>query len=615
MMTRRNGLASFLSLLFLAFALNVAADVTAAFTTDYDPDDPAGRVPLTVNFADLSETDDDTDPIVSWFWEFGDGSTSTDQNPVHTYVDLGYYDVSLEVTAQSGDDDTQNENDYVAVYGIDMAFVLDQSGSMSGDKLSTLKDATQAFNNLLDTHNTLGDEAAVVSYESRAHVKYAIHIMQSGSNVSAMQNTIDNLQATGVTALYKGCQYGAAQLANADQNNPEVFSLDKPAGMLLMSDGLNNASGLGDFDNFYTFIAVHALGFGADCNPTPMIQLANMSGGSYHFASTSNLNTIMSDIYQAIKGVQRSDDYRGLIVLMHEDFSREFYVDPLSRNLIVNTDWFGETTDMTMTLTSPSGKIFDYDPLQNEYKSVQTETQCAFKILNPEPGTWKADISAFKPSHDSVEYCFWTLSASSLALDLDFVNTILQPGEPIKIRASLTNGGAVPAATMEYIVEDPNGRIVTIDESSSAAFGMAEYTETMTPGNYIITAIATGTDDFPFKRIIREAVWVEGGDTVMDTEVAPEPVTEYAITNNPNPFNPETSINFSLPQASDVNITIYNMLGQKVKTLVDEPMDAGTHSRVWNGKDDQGRSVGSGIYLYRMKADNFQQTKRMLLLK
>jgi hypothetical protein len=85
--------------------------------------------------------------------------------------------------------------------------------------------------------------------------------------------------------------------------------------------------------------------------------------------------------------------------------------------------------------------------------------------------------------------------------------------------------------------------------------------------------------------------------------------------NYPNPFNPVTNFKFSLPQASHVKIEIFNILGQKVKTLVDEDMKAGSFVVDWDGEDQRGVEVSSGIYFYRMIADDFSTVKRMVLLK
>ncbi len=85
--------------------------------------------------------------------------------------------------------------------------------------------------------------------------------------------------------------------------------------------------------------------------------------------------------------------------------------------------------------------------------------------------------------------------------------------------------------------------------------------------------------------------------------------------NYPNPFNPETNIEFSLLNKGNVELSVYNIRGQKVKTLVNEAYSAGTHKVVWNGKDDQDKSVSSGIYFYRLESDGKKLTRKMLLLK
>ncbi|MGH7493212.1 MAG: T9SS type A sorting domain-containing protein [bacterium] len=90
----------------------------------------------------------------------------------------------------------------------------------------------------------------------------------------------------------------------------------------------------------------------------------------------------------------------------------------------------------------------------------------------------------------------------------------------------------------------------------------------------------------------------------------------FALDQNyPNPFNPETTIRYQLAQKGQVTITIFNMLGQKVKTLVDENKPAGSHRVVWNGRDEHGLAVPTGMYFYRMKSGDFAQVRKLLLLK
>ena len=85
--------------------------------------------------------------------------------------------------------------------------------------------------------------------------------------------------------------------------------------------------------------------------------------------------------------------------------------------------------------------------------------------------------------------------------------------------------------------------------------------------------------------------------------------------NFPNPFNPQTTIRFSLKDAGHVKLNIYNMKGQLVKSLVNAPLSSGNHQMVWNGRDDKGNPVSSGIYLYRMSSGTYQATQKMMLMK
>jgi len=85
--------------------------------------------------------------------------------------------------------------------------------------------------------------------------------------------------------------------------------------------------------------------------------------------------------------------------------------------------------------------------------------------------------------------------------------------------------------------------------------------------------------------------------------------------NYPNPFNPETQIRYDLPVSGHVKLTVYNVLGQKTRILVDEIQDAGYKSVIWDGKDEAGQDVASGIYFYKIEATSFEKTKKMVLLK
>ncbi|MCK5076614.1 MAG: T9SS type A sorting domain-containing protein, partial [Calditrichia bacterium] len=83
----------------------------------------------------------------------------------------------------------------------------------------------------------------------------------------------------------------------------------------------------------------------------------------------------------------------------------------------------------------------------------------------------------------------------------------------------------------------------------------------------------------------------------------------------PNPFNPSTTIKYNLPVGSKTMISVYNTLGQKVRTLINGHQNTGFQSVIWNGKNDAGQELPGGIYIYRIKSGNFIQARKMLYLK
>ena len=120
-----------------------------------------------------------------------------------------------------------------------------------------------------------------------------------------------------------------------------------------------------------------------------------------------------------------------------------------------------------------------------------------------------------------------------------------------------------------------------------------------------------------------DTVKVSGDDRVvfvnrydyLSTKGEALPVEFVLHENYPNPFNPTTTLRFEMPQVSDVNLTIFNMLGQKVKTFNMNDTPAGYHSIKWDATNDYGDPVGAGVYLYHLRANQYVKTKKMILLK
>jgi hypothetical protein len=93
------------------------------------------------------------------------------------------------------------------------------------------------------------------------------------------------------------------------------------------------------------------------------------------------------------------------------------------------------------------------------------------------------------------------------------------------------------------------------------------------------------------------------------------PAAAQLWQNFPNPFNPSTAIQFELTVPCRVDLQVYSASGRRIVSLVEDQLPHGRHEVVWNGRNDAGRPVASGIYFYRLKAGGFSETRRMLLVK
>jgi hypothetical protein len=93
------------------------------------------------------------------------------------------------------------------------------------------------------------------------------------------------------------------------------------------------------------------------------------------------------------------------------------------------------------------------------------------------------------------------------------------------------------------------------------------------------------------------------------------PTAVHLFANYPNPFNPSTQIRYQLPAQASVTLEVYNLVGQRVVTLVESEKKAGTYTVTWDGRDSTGHRVPSGTYLYRLRTGEQVQTRKMLLVK
>jgi hypothetical protein len=119
-------------------------------------------------------------------------------------------------------------------------------------------------------------------------------------------------------------------------------------------------------------------------------------------------------------------------------------------------------------------------------------------------------------------------------------------------------------------------------------------------------------DDFHIQEIYDIIVGIEEDPTPISNII---PVDHALMQNYPNPFNPETIIEFQVPERGQVELNVFDMLGRKIKTLVNDVRPAGTYRVLWDGTTDSGSRVATGVYIYQLRGKNALITKKMTLIK
>ena len=200
------------------------------------------------------------------------------------------------------------------------------------------------------------------------------------------------------------------------------------------------------------------------------------------------------------------------------------------------------------------------------------------------------------------------------------VATVTQDGQPLSgVEVGLARSVSGAVADYKWVgVTGTDGRVEIEVTASAVQFrnGVSGY--------YLIRAVDPATDavvaswgSVPINggKQITMSLPVGGKVEVLSQSKLGAPKLPRLFGNFPNPFNPATEIRYDLYGPTDVTLAVYNELGQQVRMLVRDQQPVGNYWVEWDGRDDAGRAVSSGVYFYRLKAGNEVQTRRMMMLK
>ena len=243
-------------------------------------------------------------------------------------------------------------------------------------------------------------------------------------------------------------------------------------------------------------------------------------------------------------------------------------------------------------------------------------------------------------------YNYWVATTTDGIEALLYDDTDFGSKGPILFDPWLTEDQSLPVVLASFTAQAGDGQVTLrwVTESETDNLGFHIYRALSEDGTYqrLTAELIQGAGTSTGRRIYRfvderltngVTYWYKledvafDGTTMLHGPIAVTPQAEtqeeqqaipdrYDLSVNvPNPFNPQTTIRYQLPKASSVKLTIYNTAGQVVGILVDEAKPAGTYSVVWDGLDEEGRQVSSGVYLYELKAGGFVKVRSMALIR
>jgi PKD repeat protein len=590
----------------------------------------SGNAPLTVSFTDQSTG------ASSWSWDFGDGvGTSTAQNPNYTYNSPGTYTVSLTATNSCGSDDEIKTN-YITV---------NEAGGYASLPYSTGFESG-TFDQYWTTQSS-GDGRIRLLTTNTPH---------SGSYHMVMDNAVSGTYSQNEAWLHLNLA-GKSQVELTfwwKEFNDEAQTQD---GVFLSSNGGSS------------FTKVYSLTGGTSTYEEIVLDIDALAA-SYGLSLTSTfvIKFQQYDNYPITTDGMAFDDIS--VISLEAPPVADFSGDPtsgtapltvsftdLSTNNPTSWSWnFGDGGSSTSQNPShqymSAGTYTVTLTATNAYGSDQ-EVKTDYITVNA-PGAWTTitydDFESGTGNYtDGGADCSWYTGYTyawegSCAMDIQdnsgvassfyhtngynvsgytdmeiefyFVAISMETGEDFWVQ--YYNGSSwqtLAAFAQGYDFSNTTWYVVTIP------FSNTEYNFPTNAKLRFMCDASGNSDDVYIDAITWSGMSGSSsiGNVALLNKLDREPLAvpnDFALSQNtPNPFNPSTSINFALPEATHVQIAVYNIIGQRIATLTDADYPAGEHSVIWNGMNDNGKTVSSGVYFYQIKAGDFVASKKMVLMK
>ncbi len=456
--------------------------------------------------------------------------------------------------------------------------------------------------------------------------------------------------------------YNATGLIGGDYYADIIFYNNDPLTPEYISEAHMDVTGIPDIhmqDSEIDF-GVSYVGFSHDLylmienTGTDVLEVQNITTDSENLSVTVTsfeIDALQSDSVQLVLNVDEVGDFSANVTIESNDPDEPSITLQVTSTLLVapdiNTEQEsfiialapGESVLDTLTIDNDGGSDLDFvgEILFTTIREDVTDVQFEINILTDEyPGetSWSlrtssgqtiASIAAGSLTNQETLYTWeyelgpgdyvWTIydqwsdgiccgygeGEYNLYLDGDLIATGGQFGQNESVDFSISS---------TWLTMDPESGTIPSDGSTDLTLVLDA--SSLEEGDYSADIYLTSNDPDESTVIIPVSLTVASVN-IHDESLFPK---EFALHQNfPNPFNPVTSIRYDLPQNEKVNVTIYDMLGRQVRLLVDSYQEAGFRSIIWDATTDHGNQAAAGVYLYKIQAGDFIQTRKMVLLK
>ncbi|MBD3299020.1 MAG: PKD domain-containing protein [candidate division Zixibacteria bacterium] len=611
----------------------------------------SGDYPLTVNFTDQS-----TGSPTSWDWTFGDGGTSTAQNPSHEYTAAGTYSVSLTVTNSVGSD-VETKTDYITVtepgtgtnaYAQSETAV---SGTVSGSYLDTY--ASDNVRESIQERESGGRPSNRYTYLEH---KWTFSIPSSASlmfYVEGYRN--NNSDGDDFVFAYSTDDNNYTNLVTVNSATEQVYSAAIPntvSGTVyirVLDTDQTSGNRSEDFVYVDEMYIEYSSGTCTETAPVADFSGSPTTGDAPLTVSFTDLSANNPDTWDWDFGDGGTSTAQNP---SHEYTVAGTYTVTLTASNCAGSDVVSKTDYITVseppcTETTPvadfSGSPTSGDaPLTVSFSDLSTNN----------PDTWSWDFgdggtsTAQNPSYEYTTAGTYTVTltasncaGSDIASKTDYITVTEPQGATMHVHdIVVTRKNAGPNASGQCTITIYDSSEQPVSGATVEAFADGPVSETFsgvtaTDGTvffetgktknpvgewcFEVTNVthSSNTYNSGANHVTRSCesgdVYAAGpADLLTNTTAELNTLSSY-----PNPFNAGTNIRFSLAEGGHVDLTVYNVLGQAVRHLVSGNMPEGMHEVYFDARDDRGAALGSGMYFYRFESATSTTTRKMLLLK